>query len=100
MRPSWRHGRRRPRIDLTDEASRIMPVTGGGFEQCYNAQAVVVADSLMVAAQVVQTPTTSSRSNRLLKRIEALPADLGKPETLLADNGYFSGANVARCAPI
>jgi hypothetical protein len=36
----------------------------------------------------------------MLKRIEALPADLGKPETLLADNGYFSGANVARCAPI
>jgi GAF domain-containing protein len=28
-------------INLTDEDSRIMPVTGGGFEQCYNAQAVV-----------------------------------------------------------
>jgi len=34
----------------------------------------------------------------MLKRIEALPADLGKPETLLADNGYFSDANVALCA--
>ena len=29
-------------INLTDEDSRIMPVAGGGFEQCYNAQAVVV----------------------------------------------------------
>ena len=28
-------------INLTDEDSRIMPVAGGGFEQCYNAQAVV-----------------------------------------------------------
>jgi hypothetical protein len=44
-------------INLTDEASRIMPVAGGGFEQCYNAQAVVAADSLLViAAQVVQAP--------------------------------------------
>jgi len=24
-------------VNLTDEASRIMPVPGGGFEQCYNA---------------------------------------------------------------
>jgi len=28
-------------LNLTDEESRIMPVAGGGFEQCYNAQAVV-----------------------------------------------------------
>jgi len=26
-------------MNLTDEESRIMPVAGGGFEQCYNAQA-------------------------------------------------------------
>src|ERR1700719_537667 len=25
-------------VNLTDEDSRIMPVAGGGFEQCYNAQ--------------------------------------------------------------
>jgi len=30
-------------VNLTDEASRIMPVPGGGFEQSYNAQAVVAA---------------------------------------------------------
>jgi len=42
-----------------------MPVAGGGFEQCYNSQAVVAADSLLVvAAQVVQAPTTSSKSSR------------------------------------
>jgi len=37
-------------VNLTDEESRIMPVPGGGFEQCYNAQAVVAADSLLVVA--------------------------------------------------
>jgi hypothetical protein len=35
-----------------------MPVAGGGFEQCYNAQAVVAAGSLLVVAtDVVQAPS-------------------------------------------
>jgi hypothetical protein len=33
--------REQDQINLTDEDSRIMKVAGGGFEQCYNAQAVV-----------------------------------------------------------
>jgi hypothetical protein len=37
-------------VNLTDEESRIMPVAGGGFEQCYNAQAVVAEGSLLVVA--------------------------------------------------
>ena len=86
-------------INLTDEASRIMPVAGGGFDQCYNAQAVVAAESLLVvAAQVVQAPNDKQQIEPMLKRIEALPAELGKPETLLADTGYFSEANVMLCA--
>ena len=86
-------------INLTDEESRIMPVAGGGFEQCYNAQAVVAANSLLViAAQVVQAPNDKQQIEPLLKRIEALPAELGKPTTLLADTGYFSEANVMLCA--
>ena len=86
-------------INLTDEASRIMPVAGGGFEQCYNAQAVVTAGSLLVvAAQVVQAPNDKQQIAPMLERIDALPEDLGRPVTLLADNGYFSDANVALCA--
>jgi transposase len=83
-------------INLTDEASRIMPVAGGGFEQCYNAQAVVATQSLLVvAAQVVQAPNDKQQIEPMLTTIGALPEDLGKPDTLLADNGYFSEANVA-----
>lgn len=40
-------------INLTDEESRIMPVAGGGFDQCYNAQAAVAADSLLIVAHDV-----------------------------------------------
>ena len=50
-------------VNLTDEESRIMPVAGGGFEQCYNAQAAVAADSLLVvAADVVQAPNSANSS--------------------------------------
>ena len=86
-------------INLTDEKSRIMPVAGGGFDQCYNAQAVVAAESLLVvAAQVVQAPNDKQQIEPMLNKLDALPEDLGKPEILLADNGYFSDANVMLCA--
>src|SRR3954466_698791 len=35
-------------INLTDEDSRIMPATGKGFEQSYNAQAAVDTQSMLV----------------------------------------------------
>ena len=85
-------------INLTDEDSRIMPMAGGGFEQCYNAQAVVEAGSLLVVvADVVQAPNDKQQVEPMLDKIGALPDELGEPETLLADNGYFSAANVAAC---
>ena len=85
-------------INLTDEASRIMPVAGGGFEQCYNAQAAVAADSLLVVAtDVVQAPNDKQQLVPMLGQLAALPAELGTADTLLADNGYFSAANVEAC---
>jgi transposase len=86
-------------VNLTDEASRIMPVPGGGFEQCYNAQAVVAADSLLViAAGVTQAPNDKQQLEPMLDKIAELPEALGKVGELLADNGYFSEGNVNACA--
>jgi transposase len=85
-------------INLTDEDSRIMPMAGGGFEQCYNAQAAVAADSLLViAADVVQAPNDKRQIEPMLNHIDGLPDGMGKVDTLLADTGYFSAANVAAC---
>jgi transposase len=85
-------------INLTDEESRIMPVSGGGFEQCYNAQAVVAEGSLLVVATtVVQAPNDKQQLEPMLAKINALPADLGKADVMLGDNGYFSAANVTAC---
>jgi len=86
-------------VNLTDEESRIMRVPGGGFEQCYNAQAVVAEGSLLVVAvEVVQATNDKQQLQPLLNKVVALPDALGKAGTLLADNGYFSAANVAACA--
>ena len=85
-------------INLTDEESRIMPVAGGGFDQCYNAQAAVAAGNmLVVAADVVQAPNDKQQIEPTLDKLEALPEALGETETLLADAGYFSGPNVEAC---
>lgn len=85
-------------INLTDEDSRIMPVAGGGFEQCYNAQAVVAAGSLLVLANdVTQAANDKQQIEPMLDKLGALPDAMGKPENLLADAGYFSAANVEAC---
>ncbi len=86
-------------VNLTDEASRIMPKAGGGFDQCYNAQAVVATDSMLViAAEVTQAPNDKQQLEPMLDKIADLPSALGEVETLLADNGYFSQGNVNACA--
>jgi len=85
-------------INLTDEESRIMPAAGGGFEQCYNAQAAVAAGSmLVVAVDVVQAPNDKQQIEPMLDKLESLPTELGEAETLLADTGYFSAGNVEAC---
>src|SRR5260221_3091167 len=80
-------------INLTDEDSRIMPVAGGGFEQCYNAQAAVAAGSLLgVASDVVQGANDKQQLEPMFRKIAALLEALGEPATLLAVNGYHSAA--------
>jgi transposase len=85
-------------INLTDEDSRIMPVAGGGFDQCYNAQAAVATDSmLVVASDVTQAANDKKQVAPMVKKLQALPEELGRTECLIADNGYLSEANVEHC---
>jgi transposase len=86
-------------VNLTDEESRIMPAPGGRFEQAYNAQAAVDTDSLLIVTTGITQDTNDKRQiEPALNRIAALPKALGQAETLLADSGYFSQANVTACA--
>jgi hypothetical protein len=85
-------------VNLTDEESRIMAVPGGGFEQCYNAQAAVATGCLLVlATDVVEASNDKQQVVPMLKKLDELPEELGEIETLLADTGHFSEANVQAC---
>jgi transposase len=80
--------------NFTDPESRIMKDGATkSFEQCYNAQAAVdAAAQIIVAAEVVQTPTDKQQ---LVPMLEAVEENLGhKPEQASADSGYFSSAAV------
>lgn len=91
--------REKDQVNLTDEDSRIMKVAGGGFEQCYNAQAVVATGSmLIVAAAVTQAPNDKKQLVPMIGKLKSLPPELGRTRRILADSGYLSKANVERCA--
>ena len=53
---------------------------------------------LVVAAEVVQAPNDKQQLGPMVDKITVLPQDVGRPETLVADSGYFSSANVEACA--
>jgi transposase len=85
-------------INLTDEESRIMPVSGGGFEQCYNAQAGVDADTmLVVATTLTQAPNDKQQVQPILNILKAQEVKLGATTALIADTGYCSENNVKVC---
>jgi transposase len=85
-------------INLTDEESRIMKVAGGGFEQCYNAQAVVDTESMLILApHVTQATNDKEQVKPMVEKVQANPEGLNRPETWLADTGYYSEKNVAMC---
>jgi transposase len=85
-------------VNLTDPDSRIMPVSDGGFEQTYNAQAAVETDSMLVVEQhVSQCSNDKNEVAATLNNLAAVAEQIGKPDALLADNGYCSASNVSLC---
>jgi len=85
-------------INLTDEESRIMKVAGGNFEQCYNAQAVVDTESMLILApHVTQATNDKEQVEPMVAKVHANPEGLNRPETWLADTGYYSEKNVTTC---
>jgi transposase len=85
-------------INLTDAESRIMPVSGGGFEQCYNAQAAVdAATMLVVATGLTQAPNDKAQVTPMLETLKAQREALGGVERLIADTGFSSEQNIKAC---
>jgi len=77
--------------NFTDPESRIMK-TADGFQQCYNAQvAAAVGSQFIVAADVV---TAANDKQQLQPMAAQVVTNVGEPDGLIADSGYFSEANV------
>lgn len=85
-------------INLTDEESRIMAVSGGGFEQAYNAQAAVDASSMLVVATRVSTaPNDKEQILPMLQTLAAQALTHGEVRHLIADTGFYSETNIRAC---
>jgi hypothetical protein len=81
----------RAQTNFTDPESRIMK-TPEGFQQCYNAQAAVDADSqVIVACDVTNQSPDVQQLRPMLEAVRAL--NRRYPEELTADAGYASEAN-------
>lgn len=98
-KPESKGPQEKDQVNLTDEESRIMPVSSGGFEQSYNAQAGVDMKTMLIVTQhVTQAPNDKEQIEATLDKLDNLPEELGKAKALVADTGYFSQTNVEKCA--
>jgi flagellar biosynthesis GTPase FlhF len=78
---------------FTDPESRIMK-TSKGFDQCYNAQAVVNEDMIIVGAY---SNAHSNDTQEFIPAIDSIPTELGKASTASSDAGYLSEQNILDC---
>ena len=79
--------------NFTDPESRIMKnSTDQGYDQHYNVQVAVTQNSmLIVATSLSNHPNDKQEAEPTL---DALPTELGQPEAVAMDNGYFSASNI------
>jgi len=84
--------RPKDQYNFTDPESRIMK-DGGSFEQCYNAQAAVEVDTmLVVGGHVADAPNDKQQLEPALADVSP---GVGNVTAVLADSGYYSAAAVA-----
>jgi len=82
--------------NFTDPGSRIMK-TPNGFEQAYNAQAAVDADSQVIVAAGLTN--AGNDKQQVVPMAAAIEQNMGRPpQELSADSGYCSESNLAELA--
>lgn len=80
--------------NFTDPESRIMK-TNNGFNQCYNAQAAVNVDMIIMGNYA---NSNCNDKKEFLPAIESIPDELKTEITAaVADTGYFSKQNIKDC---
>lgn len=88
--------REKDQYNFTDPESRIMKNSQNeGVDQHYNVQAAAEQESLLIVAHALSNHPNDKQE--ALPTLEAIPAEIGKPEATAMDNGYFSAANISAC---
>jgi len=81
--------------NFTDPDSRIMKnSTNNGFDQHYNVQVAVDQDSRLIAGNTVSNHVNDQ--GEVIPALDAIPAEVGKPEAAALDNGYWSPTTVEK----
>lgn len=105
-----------PKRNITDPASRMMPLRGGGWLQGFNCQAVTSTDGLIIATTVGNNPndataftTTMAAAVAAATLLDTHRPDRAQPFApqpnsagigiLLADTGYLSHHNLTATGP-
>lgn len=100
----------KPRRNITDPQSRIMPLRGGGWVQGYNCQAATSSDGLIIATSVGNNPNDATAFSAIMDNTAAAATliDAHRPSTaksptgigvVLADAGYLSIENLTTPGP-
>jgi transposase len=88
--------RDKDQYNFTDPDSRIMKnSTNDGFDQHYNVQVAADQESMLIVANALSNHPNDKQE--ALPTLEAIPPELGQPDAVALDNGYFSEANIQGC---
>jgi transposase len=79
------------RMNVTDPDSGLLPRSGGGWVQGYNAQAAAVLGGIVVAADVTSNPVDTTMLEPMVARIDtAIRQATAEPAgVVVADAGYW-----------
>lgn len=82
--------------NFTDPDSRIMKnSTNQGVDQHYNVQAANDQESLLIVAHALSNHPNDKQE--AIPTLSAISPEVGKPEAVAMDNGYFSQTNIQAC---
>jgi transposase len=84
------------RMNVTDPDSGLLPRSGGGWVQGYNAQAAAVIGGIVVAGEVTANPVDCTMLEPMVRRIgDAVQAATGEPAgVVVADAGYWDSDTI------
>ena len=85
--------RAKDQYNFTDPDSRIMKNSNNkGFDQHYNVQLAVEQECRLIVGNTLSNH--ASDREEAIPTVDAIPAQMGKPEAAALDNGYWSPTNV------